>query len=165
MEQMKTWSPLIVRNATKYPEKLLEKRISCVFEENHYMNAYEYSLFVNTDLCYTLSNCMHSQGLTIEDTVTPFVMQMAMISNNVHNYAALGKIKWNEKTFQGVMRRPDFLRLLKRKDYDINGYEFGIQTMPKLIGTIIKKNDLIIADIISFQHFKKCQLIKDIFVS
>ena len=91
-------------------------------------------------------------------------MHLAMISNNVHNYAALGKIKWNEKTFQGIMRRPDFIKLLMRKDYDINGFEFGITIMPKLIGTLIHEYDLKVSDVISYEQFKKCEHIKDVFI-
>ena len=161
---MKTWSARIIRDATKHPEKLLEKRMCVLLDDEYYMNAYEYSLFMSTDLCYRLSGCMHSQGLTSADTITPYVMHLAMISDNVHNYAALSKIKWNKTTFQGIMRRPDYVDLLKRKDYDMNGFEFGIQHMPKLIGTIIKRHDLVIGNIISFKHFKKNKLIKDIFV-
>lgn len=161
---MKTWSARLIRDATRFPHKLLEKRICVLFEEEKYLNAYEYGLFVSTDLCHRLSYCMHSQGFIIKDTVTPHVTHLAMISNNVHNYAALGKIKWNEKTFQGIMRRPDFISLLMRTDYDLNGFEFGIKIMPKLIGRLIDKYDLKVADVISYDHFKNCAHIKDVFI-
>ena len=161
---MKTWSAAIIRNATRFPHKLIEKRMCVLLDKEHYLNAYEYSLFVSTDLCYRLSCCMHSQGFVIQDTVTPYVMHLAMISDNVHNYAALGKIKWNRKTFQGIMKRPDFIQLLMRRDYDITGFEFGIHIMPKVIGTLIYRYDLRIADVISYKHFKKCKHIKDIFL-
>ena len=160
---MKTWSARLIRDTTRFAHKLLEKRICVLMEKEYYMNAYEYGLFVSTDLCYRLSNCMHAQGFVIQDTITPYVMHLAMISDNVHNYAALGKIKWNRKTFQGIMKRPDFIQLLMRRDYDITGFEFGIQTMPKLIGTLIHRYNLRIADVISYNHFKNCQHIKDIF--
>ena len=161
---MKTWSARLIRDAIRFPHKLLEKRICVLFEEEEYLNAYEFGLFVSTDLCYRLSSCMHSQGFVIKDTVTPHVMHLAMISDNVHNYAALGKIKWNEKTFQGIMRRPDFIKLLMTKDYELTGFEFGITIMPKLIGTLIHEYDLKVSDVISYEHFKKCEHIKDVFI-
>ena len=160
---MKTWSASLIRNAIRFPHKLLEKRI-CTLVEEEYLNAYEYGLFVSTELCQRLSSCMHAQGFVIEDTVTPHVMHLAMISNNVHNYAALGMIQWNEKTFQGIMRRPDFIKLLMRKDYGLTGFEFGIESMPKLIGTLIHKHGLKVADVISYNHFKNCHHIKDVFI-
>lgn len=161
---MKTWSARLIRDATRFPHKLLQKRMCTLFKEKEYMNAYEYGLFVNIDTCHMLSNCMHSQGFVVEDTITPHVMHLAMISNNVHNYAALSKIKWNKKTFQGIMKRPDFIKLLMRKDYETTGFEFGIYTMPKVVGTLIYRHGLIIADVISYEHFKKCEHIKDVFV-
>ena len=161
---MKTWSSAIIRNAIKFPHLLLEKRIVCIFENEEYMNGYEYGIFTNIELCYRLAACMHAQGFLISDTVTPFVMNLAMISDNVHNYAALGKIKWNEKTFQGIMKRPDRADLLLRQDYDINGFEFGIRFLPKFIGKIIQNYGYKISDVISYDQFKNCERIKDIFV-
>ena len=51
-----------------------------------------------------------------------------------------------------------------RKDYDINGFEFGITIMPKLIGTLIHEYDLKVSDVISYEQFKKCEHIKDVFI-
>ncbi len=161
---MKTWSARLIRDAIRFPHMLLEKRMCTLFKEEEYMNAYEYGLFVSTELCYRLSSSMHSQGFVINDTVTPHVMHLAMISDNVHSYAALAKIKWTQKTFQGIMKRPDFITLLMRKDYEINGFEFGITIMPKLIGTLIHEYGLIFADVISYEQFKKCEHIKDVFI-
>ncbi len=161
---METWTPRLVRAATRFPHKLLEKRLCILFKKEEYMNAYEYGLFMSTDLCHRLSIQMHSQGFIINDVITPHTMHMAMISNNVHNYAALGKIKWCEKTFQGVLKRPDFIQLLMRKDYEATGFEFGLRSTPKLVGTLINQHGLKIADVISFHHFKKCKHIKDLFV-
>ena len=161
---MKTWVARTIRDSLRYPTRLLEKRIVAMSDKEHYMNAYEYALFTDTDLCHRLSNCMHAQGLVVRDTVTPYVMHLAMISNNVHNYAALAKIKWNERTFQGVLKRPDALKLLMRKDYGLNGFEFGLTILPKLVGTLISKHDLRISNVIRFKHFKKCKGIKRLFV-
>ena len=157
---MEPWSGRSVRDRMKHPHELLEKRLC----EDRYMNAYEFALFTNVDLCLKLSNCMHGEGLIIRDTVSPEMMNLAFISDNLHNYAALCKIKWNKKTFAGVMRRPDFVKLLLRRDYDLNGFEFGISIMPKLIGTVILKYDLIIADVIRFDIFKECKGIKELFL-
>lgn len=157
---MKTWTAAAIRDRIKHPHKLLEKRMC----DEHYMNAYEYALFTNTELCFKLSNCMHSQGFIIKDTVTPYTMHLAMVSNNVHNYAALSRIEWNEKTLAGILKRPDAARLLLREDYYINGFEFGITVMPKLIGTVIKKYNLNIGEVIRYKYFKKCEGIKNIFV-
>lgn len=157
---MKPWTTAAIRDRLKNPEKLLEKRMC----GEHYMNAYEYGLFTNQDLCFNLSNCMHSEGFIVNDTITPYTMHLAMISNNIHNYAALSRIKWNEKTFAGLLKRPDGVELLLRSDYCINGFEFGITKMPKLVGTIIKQHNLKIGEVIRYKYFKKCKGIKNIFV-
>ena len=162
--QMKPWTQERIRDRLRHPERLLEKRVCDVVNGKHYLNAYEYALFTNMEVCYTLSNCMHAEGFIIKDTVTPFAMHLAMISDNLHNYAALGKIKWNRKTFAGVLRRPDSIQLLLRRDYDINGFEFGLTFMPRLVGRLIYEYDLKIADVVRFKLFKKCKTINHIFV-
>lgn len=162
--QMKPWSLQRIRDRLKHPERLLEKRMCCLLDGQHYLNAYEYALFTNMDLCYLLSNCMHAEGLTIRDTVTPFTMHLAMISDNLHNYSALAKIMWNQKTFAGVLRRPDYIQLLLRKDYEINGFEFGLTCMPRLVGRLIYEYDLKIADVIRYKMFKNCKSINHLFI-
>lgn len=161
---MRTWNRESIRNRIEHPEKLLEKRMCVIQNSKHYVNAYEYGLFTNMDLCQSLSNCLHSLGFIVNDVITPFMIQLSVISDNVHNYAALAKIKWNKHTFAGVLRRPDCIQLLLRKDYDVSGFEFGLTIMPRLIGTLIYQYDLVIADIIRYEHFKKCKGIKHLFI-
>ena len=162
--QMKTWSKELIRNSYSHPTRLLEKRVASVCDKNQYINAYEYALFTDVDTCQHLSKCLHAHGLTINDVITPYYAELALINDNLHNYAALAKIKWNTKTFRGVLKRPDAIQLLRRKDYDMNGFEFGITIMPKTIGTLISKHKINIADVIRFTHFKKCESIKQLFI-
>lgn len=160
---MKPWTQQRMRDRLRHPERLLEKRVCDILDGKHYLNAYEYALFTNTEVCHLLSNYMHAEGLTIRDTVTPFTMNLAMISDNLHNYAALAKIQWNKRTFAGVLRRPDCIQLLLRRDYNLNGFEFGLTYMPRLVGTLIYEYDLKIANVIRYEFFKKHKGIKHLF--
>lgn len=161
---MKTWNKESIRARINHPERLLEKRMCFIKNSQQYINAYEYSLFTTVNFCHMLSSCMHSSGFIFKDVVTPFIAELAIISDNVHNYAALAKIKWNKKTFAGILRRPDCIQLLHRCDYDVNGFEFGITFMPRSVGTLIFRYKLCIANVIRYEKFKKCKGIKYLFI-
>ena len=137
---------------------LFMKRKRCLVSgQEEWINGYEYGLFMPLEVVRSMTRIMHSEGMLIDDVVSPFMYHVAVVSGNIQNVRCMEEVIWSVSVLYGLICRPDSYKLLAHRNV-FNGYEFALLhdiVLSREIGYIIRHYDLLIHKVIAFRVFTK----------
>lgn len=160
------WSQDLIHNIIQKADahtKLMEKKCTNVNQNSEWINGYEFGLFMSTNVATVMAETLHIHGMVMEDTVSPYIHQLAFIRGYVENVKCMQRIVWNVDVLRGIIRRPDAYSLLL-ETYGINGYEYALMhdlDLSKEIGKMLKHYEVPISSVVRYCVFKqspKCNI-------
>jgi len=154
------WSHGLVHNIIHKADAhtfLMQKRCTNVNRTKEWINGYEFGLFMSTNVATIMAETLHIHGMTMDDTVSPHIHQLALIRGYVENVRCMQRIVWNVDVLRGLIMRPDAYSLLL-KPYGTNGYEYALMHDLHLceeISKMLKHYEMPVHSVIRYCVFKQ----------
>lgn len=143
---------------TKNYVRLCEKRLCNMDGKQFYLNAFEYCIFSNTDICSRLSVALHTMGFVSSDMLTPFITQQACVKGFYAQYKELASITWSKDVLTGLIKRPDAYSVLKCRN-GFSGYEFALSNkdLSQKVGKIMMEENVLFNEVIRYDVFRSAR--------